>query len=247
MQRFPVTNREYLLFLNDLVAQGREDVALEYVPREKAGQAGKQGAMIYGRNNAGQFILVPDAEGDMWLPEWPVMMIDWYGAKAFATWQASCDGKGWRLPMEQAWEKAARGVDGRFFPWGDDLDPSWCCMVKSHQGAGLPSVIESYPIDVSVYGIRGLGGNMRDWCEDLYTPDAPNHPVVGWESSPVQSPASDPRDHGDRFRRVFRGGSWYVSSLYCRAASRLRNVPLSRYASYSVRLSRSWDADMSST
>lgn len=110
----------------------------------------------------------------MWLPEMPVCMIDWFGAKAYAAWQSSRDGKGWRLTMEQEFEKAARGVDGRFFPWGDSLDPSWCCMRHSHQGHKLPSVVDSYPIDVSVYGIRGLGGNMREWGEEIYSPVPPN-------------------------------------------------------------------------
>jgi len=240
MQKFPVTNREYITFLDDLVAQGREEEALQHVPREKPGQAGKQGAMIYGRDSRGDFILVPDAEGDLWLPEWPVMMIDWYGAKAYATWQASRDGKKWRLTFEQEFEKAARGVDGRLLPWGDHLDPSWCCMKDNHQGAMLPSVIESYPIDVSVYGIRGLGGNMRDWCEDIYTPDAPNHPVVGGESALVQTSASDQCDSGDRIYRVDRGGSWNLTAFYCRAAARYRFVPSFRSASGGVRLTRSY-------
>jgi len=156
MQTFQVTNQEYLVFLDDLVAQGREDEALQHVPRERGGTTGKAGTMIYGRNEAGYFELRPDSDGDLWMPEWPVAMVDWFGAKAYAEWQSSRDAKGWRLPIEHEWEKSARGVDGRFFPWGDFLDPSWCCMKYSHQGLIRPSVIERYPIDVSTYGVRGL-------------------------------------------------------------------------------------------
>jgi len=241
MQRFPVTNHEYITFLDDLVAQGREDEALQHVPREKGGTVGELGAMIYGRDTQGRFELRPDAEGDIWLPDEPVSMVDWYGAKAYAAWQSSQDRKRWRLAMEQEFEKAARGVDGRFYPWGDHLNPSWCCMRDSHQGQPLPSVVESYPIDVSVYGIRGLGGNMRDWCEDIYAPDAPVSPLV-------QTPALDQRDPEERIYRVNRGGAWNVTAIYCRAATRVRDVPSGRDAFYGVRLSRSYERrQMSST
>jgi len=240
MQRFPVTNREYVAFLDDLVVQGREEEALLHVPREKASQAGKQGAMIYGRNNTGRFILTSDADGDVWLLDHPVCMINWYGAKAYAAWQSSRDGNGWRLTREQEFEKAARGADGRFYPWGDHVDASWCCMKDSHKSAPLPSVIESYPVDASVYGIRGLGGNIREWCEDIYTPNAPGDPVVGSVSTLVQTPTSNHRDPGDRIPRVNRGGTWASTVINSRAATRHGNVPSARYANYGVRLSRSY-------
>jgi hypothetical protein len=66
-RRFPVTNREYIAFLNDLVATGREKEALRQAPRERAGQSGEQGAMIYGRGRDGTFKLVVDADGDAWM------------------------------------------------------------------------------------------------------------------------------------------------------------------------------------
>jgi len=197
--------------------------------------------MIYGRDTQGRFELRPDAEGDVWLPDYPVCMIDWFGAKVYAAWQSARDSKGWRLTMEQEFEKAARGVDGRFFPWGDHLNPSWCCMVDSHQGVPLPSVIESYPIDVSVYGVRGLGGNMREWCEDSYSPDAPNHPLGVGESTLVQAPALGQRYPSSGIYQVTRSGAWNGTAIYCRVATRDRNVPWSRSANYGVRVSRSYD------
>ena len=75
MSRFQVTNREYLAFLNSLVDAGREDDALQWVPRERSGRAGELGAMIYGRDENGRFILVSDADGDIWGLEWPVCMV----------------------------------------------------------------------------------------------------------------------------------------------------------------------------
>jgi len=233
VQKFPVTNQQYVRFLDDLVAQGREDEALRHAPRAQAGQAGQQGAMIYGRDSAGRFILVPDAEGDVWLPDYPVCMIDWFGAKAYATWQSNRDGKAWRLAMEREFKKAARGVDGRFYPWGDHIDPAWCAMYNSHQGQPLPSIVDSYPVDVSVYGVRGLGGNSRDWCEDVYVPgptDAALIPVL----------PSDHRTANTHTPRVAGGGSWFHPEIYCRAATRFGDVPSARYANFGARLARSF-------
>ena len=75
MSRFPVTNRDYLQFLNSLVDSGQAEDALKWVPRERVGRAGELGSMIYGRTDEGHFILVADADGDMWDPDWPVMMV----------------------------------------------------------------------------------------------------------------------------------------------------------------------------
>jgi len=242
MQQFPITNREYVLFLDDLVAQGREDDALKHVPQERGGTVGEIGAMIYGRDVQGRFELRPDADGDLWLAEEPVSMVDWFGAKAFAMWQSARDGKRWRLTMEQEWEKAARGVDGRFFPWGDHLDPSWCCMKDSHQGQHNHALIDRYPIDVSVYGVRGLGGNVRDWCEDIYSPDAPTTALA----KTINHHAELPGNPGG-IRRVDRGGSWASTAINCRTATRVSNAPLGRYANCGLRLTRSWDTDVSSS
>jgi formylglycine-generating enzyme required for sulfatase activity len=161
LSRVHVTNRDYLGFLDDLVAQGREADALRHAPRERGGTVGEQGSLIYGYEG-GRFSLRPDADGDVWLPDCPVTMVDWLGAAAFAAWQAARTGQAWRLPHELEWEKGARGVDGRFFPWGDGFDPSWCCIRASHQGRRLPAEVGRYPVDESVYGARDLAGNMRD-------------------------------------------------------------------------------------
>jgi len=165
MRRFPVTNTGYIRFLDDLAGRGREDEALAHAPRERGGTAGEPGRVIYGYAS-GRFSLKPDADGDLWEADWPVLMVSWAGASAYAAWEAERSGLPWRLPTSAEWEKAARGVDGRFHPWGDELDPSWCCMRDSHPGAQLPAVVDSFPVDESPYGVRGLGGNARDWCAD---------------------------------------------------------------------------------
>ena len=234
MRRFPVTNRAYLGFLDALVLAGREEEALRFVPRERVGHAGQQGAMIYGRRRDGSFELVPDAEGDVWELDWPVMFVDWHSAMAFAAWEQSRTGQGWRLPCELEWSKSARGVDGRFFPWGDGFDPSWCCIRHSHSGPALPSVVESYPIDESVYGVRGMAGNFQDWCRDVYAKDG--SPVIGERL--LQPSESNNELAAVGPDRVRRGGSWYSAERYVRAASRFGFTPVSRIGSLGFRLAR---------
>ena len=137
MSRFQVTNRDYLVFLNSLLEQGREEEALQWVPHERAGQVGKLGAMIYGRDADGQFILVEDVEGDKWELDWPVCMVNWHCAQAYCHWKSERSIHTHRLPTELEWEKSARGVDGRWHVWGDGFDPSYCHMADSHDGRQL--------------------------------------------------------------------------------------------------------------
>lgn len=215
MKRFPVTNAQYLTFLHDLLDRGREAEALRHAPREKGGTLGEAGALIYGRDENGRFYLREDGDGDRWEPEWPVMMVDWHGACAYARWLSAEEGVPWRLPTDAEWGKAARGVDGRFHPWGDGFDPSWCNMVDSRRARPYPVAVTEFPIDESPYGVRGLAGNVRDWCLDA-------DPVTG--------------------RRYNRGGFWIGGARECRAADRHIHEETHRTAELGFRLVRSWAA-----
>ncbi|MEZ4317609.1 MAG: bifunctional serine/threonine-protein kinase/formylglycine-generating enzyme family protein [Myxococcota bacterium] len=198
IRRFPVTNREYIEFLDDLVARGLEADALDWAPQERsAGSA--RGTMIYGRRPDGGFELRPDADGDVWEPDWPVVMVHRGCAEAYASWEATRTGQAWRLPSEFEWEKAARGVDGRRYPWGDEVDPSFGCCRFSHPGHPVVQPVMGFPLDVSPYGVRGLGGNVREWCaerwEERRTPPQrlPIDPGSAWDST---------------VRYAVRGGDW---------------------------------------
>jgi len=229
--RSPVTNREYITFLDDLVARGREDEALLHVPRNKAGRLSEQDAIIYGRDASGRFELVRDAEGHLWEMDYPVCMVDWQCASAYARWYSERTGARWRLPGELEWEKIARGVDGRRFPWGDFLDPTFSSMSTSQSRQELlPSVVDSFPVDTSPYGVRGMGGNMRDWCIDRHRDDGPPCPAD-------RVPPPDLDAVGEW--RVNRGGSWLDSEQGVRPASRSSCSWLLRTAYLGFRLVRS--------
>ena len=238
VQRFAVTNRQYIAFLDALVTRGDEEDALRYVPRERGGSAGAQGSMIYGRDDAGRFELCPDADGDLWDMDWPVVMVTWPGAAAYARWWSEKTGQPWRLPPELAWEKAARGVDGRCFPWGDFLDASWCCMGQSHEGRPLLAVIDSFPVDLSPYGVRGMGGNVRQLCADVFRESGPaiSHGWVDLAATVHTGPKT----------RVQRGGGWGSDTRDCRSANRSFILPSDRQPGIGFRLFRTVDATPSS-
>jgi eukaryotic-like serine/threonine-protein kinase len=216
IRRFPVSNGELIAFLDDLMDQGRSDEAERHQPT-----AG--GEPVYGRTADGRFVLRPDPDGDEWLPDHPALLVDWAGAGAFAAWEAERTGLPWRLPREVEWEKAARGVDGRRFPWGDFFDPSWTRCRASQVGKPLPVQIGAYPVDESPYGVRDLAGNVHDWCEDVF----------------VAQP-DEPRAARDPEGRVVRGGAWHAGERWSRSASRGVAKARFREAVIGFRLARSW-------
>jgi len=204
-QRFPMTNRRYLAFLNDLLRQGRADEALRHVPRERADTRGNEGALIYGFDGQ-RFFLQPDADGDVWEPEWPLLMGSWFGAQAYCEWLWERTGQAWRLPNELEWEKAGRGVDRRLYPWGDVHDPSWACNRLSHRSRPLPSVVDTYPTDISPYGLRCVSGQVREWCIDIFEGEGPTWVT---DRAPGARVVDADNPHADR---VYRGGCWSSSA-----------------------------------
>ena len=229
IQRFPVTNRRYIAFLDDLVAQGREEDALRWAPRERTGSEAELGPLLYGRDAQGRFLLQADAEGDIWAPDWPVVMVDQHGALAYAAWLSDQTGLPWRLPRGLEREKAARGVDGRFFPWGDLEDPSWSCSQLSHADRPTLAPVTAFPVDVSPYGARHLGGLVRDWCIDAFVPEGEPHPdghLPDLPPAPTEGIVE------------VRGGSWINRQNWARAALRFGYMHSSRFSDLGIRLVR---------
>lgn len=218
LRRFALTQREYLSFLNALLADGREDEAEACAPRVSASIAGAHEVALFRRTKSGRFALPEGAAPHA--GRLPVNSIDWFAATRAAAHFASRE-RAWRLPSEREREKAARGVDGRSLPWGEQLEPTWACMVGSRPGAPALEPIDAFETDESVYGVRGLAGNIRDWCLDRWTPDG--------EELGTQ--------HGPLLRSV-RGGTWSAAPHFCRPAARYAAAPDQRFASVGMRLAR---------
>ena len=211
MKKYPVTNREYLEFLNNLVQKGRENEALRHVPRERT--TDDENNMVYGRTKNGYFFLKPDLEGDVWEPEWPVILIDWCSAMAYTSWYSEREGVPWRLPFEGEWEKAARGVDARIFPWGNDFDPSWCSMRDSTKERPILTKRDAFPVDSSPYNICSLSGNVREWTASVWRKQGPK--VI---ERRIQD---DIPTVFDGLRVTTKGGAWYDPEIFCRSGSRI--------------------------
>ncbi|MFC2172703.1 SUMF1/EgtB/PvdO family nonheme iron enzyme [Acidobacteriota bacterium] len=209
----PVALNEYLEFLND-VAKKDIDEALKLSPRQHA-----EGGSFLEKTSDGRLRLPEmDADGDRWDPRFPAFLISWHDAQAYCTWRSEKDGREVRLPTESEWEKAARGVDGRWFPWGNRFDPSLCNMKLSKRGRTAPCTVDEDPTDVSIYGMRGMGGNVRDWTS----------------TEEIEGEGEEARHS-----RVVRGGSWDSTSFLCRCASRLSLPPAYVFGNISFRVVRS--------
>ena len=217
MRRLPVSQGEYSEFLSDLAATGRVNEALD-----RAAFEGREGG-LYEREDD---VFTPALYG----PDYPATYVNWSDAMAFADWEAGRSGLPWRLPGDIEWEKAARGVDGRFFPWGDHLDPTFACYQSSHiRSPALPTLAE-YPLDVSPYGVRLLGGTVRDWCRCRY--ERYGHPVVDGRIPP------DFAIYEDNPPRVQRGGVWAQHQRLVRSCTRWWQTATARSSITGFRLAR---------
>ncbi len=175
MARFPVTCGEYLAFLNDLVETGNEAGAIEACPRRKLGSSDSFEALsVFTRTADGRFAL-PSS----WASTQPVVLIDWHAASAYARWTGRRAGHATRLPNELEREKAARGADGRLLPWGNHADATFACALESHQGSPERASVTDYLADEGPHGVRGLAGNVRDWCLNVWKLEGPRSWVSG--------------------------------------------------------------------
>ncbi|WP_459555626.1 formylglycine-generating enzyme family protein [Lacunimicrobium album] len=130
----------------------------------------------------------------------PALGVSFSGARAFAKWS------GRDLPTEVEWEKAARGTEGFVYPWGNGR-PAWTKQ-KELQGVQLPG---SEPTDVSIYGVKDLAGNAREWCLDHFAPDA--YPKLLADAKDIPRNWTGPRNPTEKFERTVKGNGpdWKLS------------------------------------
>jgi formylglycine-generating enzyme required for sulfatase activity len=227
ISRYPVTNAQYAAFVR---AGGYREARYW----TEAGWAWREG----------EAVTHPEDYGPPYnLPNHPVVGVSWYEAAAFCRWLeerlrvARCEFKVWengelrektvqletfnvQLPSEPQWEKAARGGDGRRYPWGDDPDLERANYGDT--GIGTTSAVGGFPGGVSLYGLENLSGNVAEWCR------------TKWEGD-YRGYRGDADVEGND-RRVLRGGAFSHNPVVVRCAYRRWNLPYVRGANDGFRV-----------
>lgn len=142
--------------------------------------------------------------------DYPVIYVTWNQANTYCQWRRV------RLPTEAQWEKAARGTDGRTYPWGEGIN----CNLANYAGKpdtecmGDTTKTGAYPHGVSPYGAYDMAGNVWEWVNDWFHPDYYS-----------QSPEIDPTGPAEGDGKMLRGGSWILSEHFTRVSSRANYEP----------------------
>jgi formylglycine-generating enzyme required for sulfatase activity len=215
--RYPVTVAQFAAFVK---ASGHKTTAEE----QGEGYVWPPGEYVKGANWQHPHGPDSDVKGK---DDHPVTQVSWSDAAAFCQWVSQVTGHEMRLPSEAEWEKAARGTDGRLYPWGNEKPDEVRC--NFNQNVKDTTAVGKYsPQGDSPYGCAEMAGNVWEWCHDWFDE---------WEyARRAEGPAKDPPGPASGSSRVLRGGAWLSFGRYLRCACRYRNEPINRDCSFGFRL-----------
>lgn len=143
--------------------------------------------------------------------EYPVSALPWPSAQGYCKWLAEVCNLPVRLPTEAEWERAARGEDDRFYPWGNEFNPYRINSAESYTRGTTPVFLHS-PASDSPWGVAGMSGNVWEWTSSAFMP-YPYDPADGRE------------DQSTRVARTVRGGAWMYSRRLARCSAREGLLP----------------------
>jgi formylglycine-generating enzyme required for sulfatase activity/tRNA A-37 threonylcarbamoyl transferase component Bud32 len=233
VERYPVTFKEYFEFINALQQTNPEEakrrLPLDTATNQLHGELGKDGVW---RPAVPDFFIGGTrpytAESD--INPIPIFGINWFDARAYCQWRSQGLTRGrYRLPTEAEYEKIVRGADGRFFPWGDQFDATFCKTSDSQPGDQFIEMPGRFPVDESPYGVIDLAGNVRTWVADIE------------ERLTLDSAMNTPEPNGPGQAsgpRAARGGSWWTREVFSRACTRLVVGPTLRFINLGIRVVR---------
>jgi formylglycine-generating enzyme required for sulfatase activity len=196
ISRYPITNSQYKCFLD-----ANPTYAVPHSDEESAQRFNwdaKSRAFPVGRANQ------------------PVVLVSWEDCLSYCNWLSATTGRSFGLPTEAEWECAARGTDGRLYPWGNEWEPTKANTIE--EGAKDTVAVGLYPDGISPHCLEDCTGQVWEWTSTAWGPD--------WGNQSFEYPYQDDdrEELGSGMWRIVRGGSWDDVAAFARCASRGPNT-----------------------